>query len=107
MMLIEWKMVIDLREDVGHADFEEIVALFMEEVEETLSRIEKQALNSRLADDLHFLEGSALNMGFAAFAAACRAAEKAPAESNMDELKTLYFTTKDAYLSDHHKFLTG
>lgn len=70
--MIDWDRVESLRAEIGDADFAEVVDLFLEEVDDTLARMGGRAR----AADLHFLKGSALNLGFADLAALCMAAER-------------------------------
>lgn len=74
--MINWSRVNELREEVGAEDFGEVVELFLEEVEEVISRLRDNADRSALEQDLHFLKGSALNLGFSDFAALCQDGEK-------------------------------
>ncbi len=69
--MIEWSRVNQLKEEVGIADFEEIVAIFIEEVDQVVERLRSAPEPARLAADMHFLRGSALNMGFKALGAEC------------------------------------
>ena len=73
--MIDRCRIDELREDVGADDFAEVVALFCEEVEETLDRL-RQHRSPALADDLHFLKGSALNIGMSEVGALCLRAEQ-------------------------------
>lgn len=68
--MIDWIRVRELHEEVGNADFEEVATLFIEEVRGALDRLE--ALDDA-AEELHFLKGSALNLGFTALAGHCAA----------------------------------
>jgi len=79
--MINWSRARTLAAEFGAADFEELVALFIEEVEEVMARLPGQADPALLARDLHFLKGSALNLGFAAFSDACRDGEALLASS--------------------------
>ncbi len=74
--MIDWQRVAELRDDVGAEDFEDVVTLFLEEVEEVIARLTGAADPDRYAADLHFLKGSALNLGFCALGDACTAAER-------------------------------
>ncbi|MEL7165789.1 MAG: Hpt domain-containing protein [Pseudomonadota bacterium] len=80
--MIEWKHVAELREEIGTEDFAEIVPLFLEEVGGLVDALRAGTDMSRLEEDLHFLKGSALNLGFADFSELCSAGEKAAAAGN-------------------------
>ncbi len=77
--MIDWKRVTELREEIGNDDFEEVVDLFLEEVEEVLDRLSANAHPERLEDEFHFLKGCALNLGFRDFSNLCRDGEYAAA----------------------------
>lgn len=77
--MIDWNRVQALRLEIGADDFAEVVALFLEEADEAVARLQPGAGPRALEADLHFLKGSALNLGFADFAALCQGAERAAA----------------------------
>ncbi len=74
--MIDWERVADLRAEVGEDDFREVVELFLEEVEEVIDRLEISPVAAKFEEDLHFLKGSALNLGFRHFSALCQVGEK-------------------------------
>ncbi len=74
--MIDWDRVAQLRDEVGAEDFAEVVELFLEEVEEVTGRLAKAPDPSRFEDDLHFLKGSALNLGFERFGVLCQDGER-------------------------------
>ena len=81
--MIDWNRVADLRAEVGEEDFEMIVGIFHDEVEEVIARL-RQALDlGRLEEDLHFLRGSALNLGFRALGRLCNEGERLAAEGRV------------------------
>ncbi|NNE88533.1 MAG: Hpt domain-containing protein [Silicimonas sp.] len=67
---MNWDRISELREEVGEDDLAEVIALFCEEVEEVLAIL----ANASVADipgHLHFLKGSALNIGFDSVSTLC------------------------------------
>ncbi|PTQ69710.1 Hpt domain-containing protein [Celeribacter persicus] len=82
--MIDWNRVTELRDEVGAEDFREVVELFLEEVDEAIERMKSTPDTSCLEQDLHFLKGSSLNLGFAAFSALCRDGEKAARGGHAD-----------------------
>ncbi|WP_068298811.1 Hpt domain-containing protein [Pararhodobacter sp. CCB-MM2] len=72
--MIDWSHVAELRSDMGEA-FDEVVEVFLQEVEEGLARLDPAGPAEDLAADLHFLKGAALNLGFREFAALCAQSE--------------------------------
>lgn len=74
--MIDWSRVEELRSEIGEEGFCEIVELFLEEVEGVLRRLGTAPDPARYEDDMHFLKGSAWNLGFRAFGALCQEAER-------------------------------
>ncbi|MEO0917385.1 MAG: Hpt domain-containing protein [Pseudomonadota bacterium] len=66
--------ISELKEEVGEDDFAEVIGIFFEEVEEVLEEL-PTSNGERLAEKLHFLKGSALNLGLDAVGNLCRDAE--------------------------------
>lgn len=84
--MIDWNRVEELRDEVGSDDFEEVVELFLEEVDEAITRMQTQPDDSRLEQDLHFLKGSSLNLGFAAFSTLCFEGETAARQGETERI---------------------
>ncbi|MFZ8873495.1 MAG: Hpt domain-containing protein [Paracoccaceae bacterium] len=70
--MIDWIRIDELRDEVGQDDFGDIVGVFFEEVQEALENLRRADTVVTLLGQLHFLQGSALNLGFSNFAAICR-----------------------------------
>lgn len=83
--MIDWNKVNELRDEVGAEDFGEVVELFLSEVEERLSQLGEPGRS--LEHDLHFLKGSAMNLGFSEFSKICAAGETAAAQGNDDDIQ--------------------
>ena len=80
--MIDWTRVKELCDEVGAEDFDEVIELFFEEVEEVTERVHATSDIAALEGDLHFLKGSALSLGFRDFANLCQAGETASAQGN-------------------------
>jgi len=74
--MIDWTQIEALRADLG-GGFDELVEVFLEEVDAAMAALDPGAAPRDQAAALHFLKGSALNLGFAAFAGLCSAGEQA------------------------------
>ncbi len=74
--MIDWERVADLRAEVGEDEFAEVVELFLEEVEGVIDRLRATPQAALYEQDLHFLKGSALNLGFREFSSLCQTGEK-------------------------------
>lgn len=82
--MIDWNRVTELRDEVGAEDFGEVVELFLEEVDEVIERLEATGDRTKLEEDLHFLKGSSMNLGFASFSSLCQSGETASANGASD-----------------------
>ena len=71
--MIDWERVAELRSEIGAEGFAEVVELFLDEVEAMVMAMGKTP--GKLEDELHFLKGSALNLGFRTFSAQCQKGE--------------------------------
>lgn len=97
--MIDWKRVNELRDEIGVEDFAEVVDLFLEEVEQITEKLRKAPDFDTLGEDLHFLKGSALNLGFRNFSILCQAGETASGEGaaktvDVGEILTSYDLSK-------------
>jgi HPt (histidine-containing phosphotransfer) domain-containing protein len=79
--MIDWTRVDALRDEIGAEGFIEVVELFLDEADEAVGRL-ADAPAGALEADLHFLRGSALNLGLDALARLCDAGERAAANGN-------------------------
>jgi HPt (histidine-containing phosphotransfer) domain-containing protein len=78
--MIDWNRVRELRDEIGADSFGEVVELFLEEVEEEIAKLRAGEDLGGLESRLHFLKGSALNLGFADFSHKCQAGETAASQ---------------------------
>jgi len=83
--MIDWTQVDEMKQEMG-SSFNEVVTLFLEEVGETISRLEAGPAPETLASELHFLKGAALNLGFCDFADLCETGEKRANEQRFDQI---------------------
>lgn len=74
MIVIDWSRVEELRNDMGHEGFDEVVDLFLEEMDERIT-IMRTANSRNRSEDLHFLKGCAANVGFIGLHKVCSQAE--------------------------------
>jgi HPt (histidine-containing phosphotransfer) domain-containing protein len=76
--VINWERVDELRDEIGADGFVEVVALFLDEADEAVARLDGGTA-AGLAADLHFLKGAALNLGLSRLADLCQQGERAAA----------------------------
>lgn len=103
--MIDWDRLMELREEVGPEDFDEVVELFLDEVEGVMDRLRESPDLETLEEDLHFLKGSALSLGFKNFSALCQTGETNAAQGNADEIDlpeilACYDASKAMFIAD-------
>lgn len=81
--MIDWSRVDELVDEIGPEDFGEVAELFLVEVESAVCLLESSEGNPVVTEEqMHFLKGASLNLGFALLAQICLKGEKAAAEGN-------------------------
>lgn len=84
--VIDWDRVAALRAEIGEADFEEIVEMFLFESDGVIGRLRQGRPDPTLEAELHSLKGSALNLGFRQLAGLCSQGEKLAASGGVVDL---------------------
>lgn len=87
--MICWERVNELRDEVGVQDFAEVVEIFLEEVDEVMARLRAGPDPSTYETELHFLKGSALNLGFEALSDLCSKSEATARGPDRDSIDLL------------------
>jgi histidine phosphotransfer protein HptB len=77
--MIDWKRIVELREEIGADGFVEVVDMFLDEAEGAVNALVAGLPPGEIAAQLHFLKGSALNLGLSDLAAICLEGERGPA----------------------------
>lgn len=100
--MIDWARITDLRGEVGDDAFTEVVDLFLEEMSEAMTRLLDGLDQTRLANELHFMRGAALNLGLQQFCVLSQRLEHAArtrAPVNLDPLVECYAQSRQALLA--------
>ena len=84
--MIDWARVKDLRSEIGEEDFFEVVKMFFDETDEVVANLERTVDLATVECRLHFLKGSALNLGLSDLATLCQNGEKSAAQGHMERL---------------------
>lgn len=102
--MIDWARVSQLRDEIGADDFGEVVEIFLEEVEEEIAHLRAVPAPETLEAKLHFLKGSALNLGFDNFSDLCKAGEVAAAQGDASKIDLGQIV--DSYSNSKSEFLS-
>lgn len=98
--MIDWTRISELRTEIGTEDFDEVVEIFLDEVDAAMDALGSDP--SALETQLHFLKGSALNLGFAGFATLCQDGENRARDGDggvdLAEVRASYAASRDAFL---------
>lgn len=110
--MIDWMRVIELRGEIGEEGFAEVVELFLDEVEEVVARLSQAPDPQCFEQDLHFLKGSAWNLGFAGFGALCQDGERrsamgSPSTVDIGAVLASYAVSKDQFLAGFARLTAG
>ncbi len=71
-MQIDWARLHQLQEDVGTEDIRGIITLFEQELKQVIAQLPLEAEPAQMANNLHYLKGCALNLGFNDLARLCQ-----------------------------------
>ncbi len=88
--------------EIGADDFGEIIAVFLQETDEVVARLITLSDARAMENDLHFLKGSALNLGFTTLAQICQSGERRAASGfadiSMQAVVDTYLLSRSAFL---------
>jgi HPt (histidine-containing phosphotransfer) domain-containing protein len=105
--MIDWERVAELQSEIGAEGFAEVVDLFLDEVEGVVMRL--GARPDKLEEELHFLKGSAWNLGFQSFGAMCQEGERKAAQGRAAEIDVkaviaCYGASKEVFMTRVQEF---
>jgi HPt (histidine-containing phosphotransfer) domain-containing protein len=100
--MIDWDRVAELRDEIGAEDFTEVADMFLEEADEVAQTMRAGLPPDALEAALHFLKGSALNLGFSNLAQLCQIGEKAAVSGDISgidlaQVVAVYERSKTAF----------
>lgn len=102
--MVDWNRVESLRDEIGEEDFLAILSVFLEKTDSVMATINTKMPAAEMVRTLHFLKGSAVNIGLASFAKACQQAERevvrSGAASSLEALRKIYYDTRAELLRD-------
>ena len=74
--MIDWKRVRELQAEIGPDGFAEVADMFLEEADQAVQTLRQGLAADAVEAQLHFLKGSALNLGLSDLAALCQEGER-------------------------------
>lgn len=110
--MIDWNRAAELRDEVGAEDFSEVVDLFLDECDGAIQQLALAQGACDIESQLHFLKGSALNIGFSDCAALCQTSEAAAAigqtdDIDLDEITRAYWGARKIFLAQSDQMLAA
>jgi len=85
---MNWQRLVELRAEVGAEALSEVLEVFLAETDEVVDRLRDGVAPGRLEEELHFLKGAALNIGFDELAELCRRGEVAARDGLSGQIDT-------------------
>jgi histidine phosphotransfer protein HptB len=101
--MIDWARLNELRDEIGEEDLADVVTLFLEEADEVVLKLSPAMADAELESQLHFLKGSALNLGLSDLANLCQDGERKAAQGqgnaiDLAAIKSVYEASKLTFL---------
>lgn len=101
--MIDWTRLNELRDEIGEDDLADVVTLFLEEADDVVLRLSSSMSDDEMESQLHFLKGSALNLGLADLAGLCQDGERKAEQGmgamvDLGAIKSVYEASKIAFL---------
>lgn len=103
-VMIDWPRVKQLHDEVGADEFGEVVETFLDEVQEVVARLRSDKDRAQIEENLHFLKGSALSLGFNTLSQLCMNGEEQASQGkilsvDIDAIVEAFEQTRVAFLS--------
>jgi HPt (histidine-containing phosphotransfer) domain-containing protein len=100
--MVDWDRILQLQDEIGEEDFQDVVVVFLEEVGSEVDTLTTVEDADALEAKLHFLKGSALNLGLSAFASICQTGETLarngrPDAVDLNEIRSCYKASIDEF----------
>jgi histidine phosphotransfer protein HptB len=101
--MIDWKRVEELRDEIGADGFAEVADMFLEEAEGAVHALLAGPPIDEVEAQLHFLKGSALNLGLCDLAAICQDGERKAAAGqaalvDLGDVAAVYAASRESLL---------
>lgn len=103
--MIDWNRISELREEIGTDCFAEVTDMFLEEADQAVRLLIGGLPADQVEGQLHFLKGSALNLGLIELAQICQEGERKAAAGRASEVDAarvaqVYLRSRQALLGN-------
>ncbi|MDG1339988.1 MAG: Hpt domain-containing protein [Paracoccaceae bacterium] len=98
--MIAWDRNVELKEDFGQDGFREIIELFLSEVDLAIKDLPLATDHQTTLERLHFIKGSALNLGFTELASLCEPNNQDGQAVKPADVEACYLTSKTTFFAD-------
>lgn len=103
--MINWTRIKELNDEIGGENFAEVVELFLAEAGSVVARLRESSDRTGLGEELHFLKGGVLNLGFEEVARLCQegevlAAQGKESQIDLQSIVTAYDNTKALFMEE-------
>ena len=102
--MIDWTRVADLHAEIGEDGFNEIIDMFLMEMNNIVAQLQQGSNRQRLEANLHALRGGLLHLGFSDVSALCPQGELMAAKGFADQVDTARIV--QGYDTSCHLFLS-
>lgn len=86
--MIDWTRVTDLHAEIGEDGFNEIIDMFLMEMNNIVAQLQDGSNPQRIEVNLHALRGGLLNLGFTHVSTLCQQGEVMAAKGFADQVDT-------------------
>jgi len=86
--MIDWARVTELHTEIGEDGFNDIIKMFLTEMNSIVAQLREGTNPQRLEMNLHALRGGLLNLGFTDVSALCQQGEAMAATGRADQVDT-------------------
>jgi HPt (histidine-containing phosphotransfer) domain-containing protein len=101
MKMIDQARIDELIAEIGKEDFAEVAEMFLDEADEVIARIMPGDTATQLEKNLHFLKGSALNLGLKDLAEICQRGERQAMGGDndfpIDDVHAIYAASRESF----------
>lgn len=88
--MIDWQRIEELKEDFGPDGLEDLLPVFVEEIQTAIAELSSDCGNQDIAAKAHFIKGSAANLGLTELTKLCAEIESGIEKPDAPALSDLF-----------------